>query len=95
VPCRLRCARHHQADLGGLPLRQETLEQLTQLQGRKAAAEIIDQAVAFGLRKNGNDALGIDPSAGDCRLDSGKIVGGRSGNAVDLCDRHVASGELV
>ena len=50
---------------------------------------MVDQAVAFGLAKNSDDAVGIDPAGGNRRLDPGNIIGRRSRNAVDLGDRHV------
>src|SRR5260370_15241826 len=67
-------ARHHETDLGGLLARQETLEQQAHEQIRKAAAEIIDQAVAFGLLKNGNDAFWIDPPGGNRLLDVRNVI---------------------
>ncbi len=81
-------ARHHQADFGGLIVRHESPEQQGELQVRKAAAEIVDQAVAFGLAEHGNHAAGIDPAGGNRRLDPRNVVGRRGGDAVDLCDRH-------
>jgi hypothetical protein len=64
-----RAARHNEADPGGLFARQKTPEQEAKLQVRKAAAEIVDQAIAFGLAEHADHARGIDPSGGNRRLD--------------------------
>ncbi len=81
-------ARHHEADLRDLLIRQEALEKQLQRQRGVAAAEVVDETVALGFREHGEHAFRIDPARGDGRLDAGHVVGRVGGDAVDLGDGH-------
>lgn len=69
--------------------RQMTAEQQIQMRGGKAAAEVVDQPIAFGLAEHGDDAGWNDTTIGNRGFDTADVVGGGSGNTVDLGDGHV------
>jgi DNA-binding transcriptional LysR family regulator len=58
--------------------------------GGKTAAEIVDQAVAFGLAQNRDDAFGIDAAGGNRGLDAADVVRRAGGDTVDFGDRALA-----
>ena len=82
-------ARHHEANLIRLILRDMAREELAERERRVTAGEIVDAAIAFGLSENGDDGAGIDSACVHGRFDPAHIIRRGGGNSMNSCDGHV------
>ena len=80
----LRSPRHHDAGLVGVAVFAMRSECVLQRAGRESAREVVDEAVALGLAEHGDDAIRLDRSVFDARLETGDVVGSFRGKPMHV-----------